>query len=177
MSNYGTKKKHATGIDTSDLAAEKDFIALKAEVDKLDINKVINVPTSLNNLKTKLHDLDVGKLETVPVDLKAFSNVVDNEVIENKKFSTLKTKVSSLEKKIFDATTLIYIHQYNTDKQSLEKKIEDVDKEIPDTSGLVTATVLNTKISEVDNKIQNTSNLVITNVLNTKIREVENKIS
>ena len=49
----------ATGIDTSDLAAKKDFIALKAEVDKLDVD----VPTSLNNLKTKVEDLDVGKLK------------------------------------------------------------------------------------------------------------------
>ena len=55
---------------TSDLAAKKDFIALKAEVDKLNINKLANVPTSLNNLKTKVDDLDVGKLKTVPVDLK-----------------------------------------------------------------------------------------------------------
>ena len=44
---------HATGIDTFDLAAKKYFIALKAEVDKLHINKLTNVPTSLNNLKTK----------------------------------------------------------------------------------------------------------------------------
>ena len=29
------------------------FIALKAKVDKLDINELANVPTSLNNLKTK----------------------------------------------------------------------------------------------------------------------------
>ena len=43
LSNY------ATNIVTSDLAAKKDFIALKAEVDKLDINKLVNVPTSLNN--------------------------------------------------------------------------------------------------------------------------------
>ena len=71
MSHYATKKEleHATGIDTSDLAAKKDFIALKAEVDKLDINELTNVPTSLNNLKTKVNDLDVGKLKTVPVDL------------------------------------------------------------------------------------------------------------
>ena len=71
MSNYATKKEleHATGIDTSDLAAKKDFIALKAEVDKLDINELTNVPTSLNNLKTKVNNLDVGKLKTVPVDL------------------------------------------------------------------------------------------------------------
>ena len=72
LSNYATKKElgHATGIDTSDLTAKKDFIALKAEVDKLDINKLTNVPTSLNNLKTKVDDLDLGKLKTVPVDWK-----------------------------------------------------------------------------------------------------------
>ena len=66
MSNYATKKEleHATGIDTSDVAAKKDFIALKAEVYKLDINKLVNVPTSLNNLKIKVDDLDVGKLKT-----------------------------------------------------------------------------------------------------------------
>ena len=53
LSNYATKKEldHATGVNTSDLAAEKDFIALKVEVDKLDINKLINVPISLNNIK------------------------------------------------------------------------------------------------------------------------------
>ena len=65
MSNYATKKElnHATGVDTSDLAAKKDFIALKAEVEKIDITKLSNVPTSLNNLKTKVDDLDVGKLK------------------------------------------------------------------------------------------------------------------
>ena len=61
MSNYATKKelKHATCTDTSDLAAKRDFIALKAEVYKLEIAKLVNVPTSLNNLATKLEDLDV----------------------------------------------------------------------------------------------------------------------
>ena len=49
---------------------KKDFIALKDEVDKVDINKIVNVPTSLNNFKTKVDYLDVGKLETVPVDFK-----------------------------------------------------------------------------------------------------------
>ena len=32
---------------------KKDFIALKAKVDKLDINKLVNVLTSLNNSKAK----------------------------------------------------------------------------------------------------------------------------
>ena len=40
------------------------------EFDKLGNNKLINIPTSLNNLKTKTDDLDVDKLKTVPVGLK-----------------------------------------------------------------------------------------------------------
>ena len=43
---------------------------MKAEVDKLDINKLVNVPTSLNNLKIKVDDLDVGQSRTVPIDMK-----------------------------------------------------------------------------------------------------------
>ena len=101
---------------------------MKAEVDKLDTNKLTNVQTSLNNLKTKEDDLDVGKLKTVPVDLKKLNDVVDNKVVTNTKFSTLKTKVNNLDKEIPDAATLIHINQYNTEKQNLEKKIDDVDK-------------------------------------------------
>ena len=89
---------------------------------------MINIPTSFNDWKTKVEDLDVGKLKTVPVDLKKLNDVVDNKVIENAKFNTLKTTVNSLERKIPDATTLIQLNQYNTDNQNLEKKIGDVDK-------------------------------------------------
>ena len=74
---------------------------MKAEVDKLDINKLTNVPTSLNNLKTKVDDVDVGKLNTIPEDLKIFSDVVDNEVVKNIKLDKLKTKVNNLEKKFW----------------------------------------------------------------------------
>ena len=71
LSNDATKKDvcHAAGVDTSDLAAKNDIIALKAEVNKLDINKLTKVSTSLNNLKTKVYGLDIGKLKAVPVDL------------------------------------------------------------------------------------------------------------
>ena len=110
LSNYATKKEHTAGIDTSDLASKKDFIPSKAEVDKLDIKTMTNVPTSLNNLKTKIDDLDVGKLKTVRVDFKKLSDVVDKEVVKNSKFNTLKIKVNNLENKISDATTLIHIN-------------------------------------------------------------------
>ena len=69
MSNYTTKKE----LDH----AKKYFVASKAEVDKLEINNLVNVPTSFNNLKTKVDDLDVGKSKTVPVDLKKLSDIVD----------------------------------------------------------------------------------------------------
>ena len=123
LSNYPTKKEreHATDIDTSDLAPNKYLIALKAEVNKLDINKLTNFSTSLNNLKTKVDDLDLGKLKAVPVDLKKLSDVVGNKVVKNIKFKWLKSKVHNLEKNIPDATTFIHIKQYNTDKQNLER--------------------------------------------------------
>ena len=112
LSSYATKKEleHTAGIDTSDLAGKKDFIPLKAEVDKLDIKTMTNVPTSLNNLKTKIDVLDAGKLKTVRVDFKKLSDVVDKEVVKNSKFNTLKIKVNNLENKISDATTLIHIN-------------------------------------------------------------------
>ena len=122
LTNYYYATNHATGVDASDLAAKKDLIALKAEVNKLDINKLTNVPTSLNNSKTKVDDLDVGKLKTPPVDLKKLSDVVNNKVVKSTKFNTLKTKVNNLEKKIFDATTLIHINQYNTVNKIYRKK-------------------------------------------------------
>ena len=109
----------------SDLAAKKDVITVKAGVDKLDINKLVNVPTTLNNLnslKTKVDDLDAGKLKTAPVDLKKLNDVVDTELVKNTKFNTLKAKVNNLDQKIADSTILIHINQYNKDKQNLEKK-------------------------------------------------------
>ena len=79
----------------------------------------MNVPTSLNDLKTQVNDLDVAKLRTVPVYLKKVCDLVDNVVAKNTKFDKLKTKADSY-KKIPDATTLIHIKQYNADKQNLE---------------------------------------------------------
>ena len=49
---------------------------------------MVNVATSLNNLKTKVGNLDVGKFKIFPVELKTLVDVVYNEI---------------------DATTLIHI--------------------------------------------------------------------
>ena len=62
LSNYATKTdlKEATGIDTSNLAAKSDLASLKAETDKIDVDK----------------------LKAVPVDLSKLSNVANNDVVK-----------------------------------------------------------------------------------------------
>ena len=65
LCNYSTKAypKGATNDDTCMLASK----------------------TSLAALKTKLPNLYVDKLNTVPADLSKLSNVVDNDVVKKKK--------------------------------------------------------------------------------------------
>ena len=62
LSNYATKTdlKNVTHIDTSGFALKRNLANLKTEVDKLDIDKLVPVPT------------DSSKL----------SNVVQNDVVE-----------------------------------------------------------------------------------------------
>ena len=84
--------------------------------------------------------------------------------------------MNNLEKKIPDATTSIFINQYNTNKQSLQTKIKDVGKKVPKVSGLVNTTLHDTEIGKVENKIPDTRGLVTTAVLNTQNGEDENKM-
>ena len=102
--------KGPTSVNTYDLAAKLDLASLKAEVNKIDINK----------------------LNTVPADLSKFSNIVNIDIAKNTEYDKLVTKVSTIHSSIFVLKT-----QYNTDKSGLEKKIDDADKKISDTSGLV----------------------------------------
>ena len=62
LSNHATtaELKNATGVDTSKLAAKSDFARLKAEVDKIDVDK----------------------LKTVLVDLNKLRNIVNNDVVK-----------------------------------------------------------------------------------------------
>ena len=115
---------------------------------------MVNVLTSLNNLKTNVDDLDFGKLNTVPVDLKRLIYVVDNEVVKNIKFNTLKMRLNKVDKKIPDATTLLCINQYKRINK-IWKKIGDVDKKIPGASGLVTTLFLIQKLKKFITKYLN----------------------
>ena len=82
---HATKKRiKKCNMYTSDLAAPKGFTALKAEVGKLDVVKLVNVLNSLNNLKIKIDNLDVAKLKTV--------HLVDKQVVKNTMFNIPRQK-------------------------------------------------------------------------------------
>ena len=89
--NYAAKNLNdTTVIHTSNLADKKDFAVLKTE----------NVASGLSNSKTKVDDLDVDKLKTLPVErnnsLEEISYLVSIEVVKNTKFKKLNTRVNSL---------------------------------------------------------------------------------
>ena len=99
---------------------------------RIDLNKLVNVLTSLDNLKTKVDELDVRKLKTIPMNFKKLNNVVTKEVVKKTVYNKLNTKINYLENKISDASTLFQSNQYNVRKQNLEKKIGDVKNKIND---------------------------------------------
>ena len=64
LSNYETKadSKNATEIVTYKLSAKSDLANLKAEVDKLDIDKLIPVPADLSNVSDVVKMMLLNKL-------------------------------------------------------------------------------------------------------------------
>ena len=96
LSNYATKAdlKNATSVDKSKFAKKVDLAKLKSNVDRLDIDKLKNVPTNLRNLKSKVEKLDVDKLVPVLVDLSKL-NVV--KVMLLKKMNMLRSKILKIK--------------------------------------------------------------------------------
>ena len=82
-----------------------DLANLKSDVDKLDIDKLKNVPTNLSNLKSKLDKLDIDKLVPGPVDLRKPSNIVKNNVAKKDVYNA---KIKNIEDKISHITDFRY---------------------------------------------------------------------
>ena len=105
LSDYATKAdlKNATGTDISKLAAKSDLASLKAEIDKLDVDKLQNIPTNLSNSKSKVDKLDIDKLVPVLVDLSYISNVAKNDVVKKDAYNA---RIQNIEDKIPDIINL-----------------------------------------------------------------------
>ena len=160
LSNYATKDdiKNITYVDTSSFALKTNVANLKSEVDKLDIDKLVFIPT------------DSSKL----------SDVVKNDVVKKTDYNKLVTKVDNI-----DTSGLVKQTDYNTKITEIEDKIPDisglttktalttVENKIPSISNLATKTAFTT----VENKIPIISGLVKKTDYNTKITDIKNKLN
>ena len=158
MSNYTTKTdlENAAGIDTSNSALKSNLASLKAEVDKINVDK----------------------LNTAPVDLSKVSNVVNNDVVKKTAYDKLFAKKNNI-----DTSELVLKTKHDTDKSELEKKILDtsgldkkldynakiteIESEIPSISGLATSSGLTA--------VENNSSLVKNNNNNKKKKKKKRK--
>ena len=116
--------------------------------------------TNLSNLKTEVDKLDINKLVPVPTDLSKLSNVVKNNVVKKNAYNKLVAKVHKID--------FLLKTKYDTDKAGLEREIPNtsnlatktalttVENKIPNISNLATKTALTT----VENKIPDISNLL-----------------
>ena len=89
--------KNTTGFNTSSFAKKVDLAKLKSDVDKLDIDKLKNIPTNLNNLKSNVDKIDVDKLIPVPVDLSKLSDVVKHDVVKKTVYDKLVANIDSID--------------------------------------------------------------------------------
>ena len=130
LSNYATKTdiKNISHVDTSSFALKTNLANLKTEVDKLDINKLVPVPTDLSKL----------------------SNVVKNDAVKKTVYDKLVAKVNAI-----DTSDFVWKTKYNTDKTESENKIcnlpdfvkeaklTELENKIPDANNLATKKRIN----------------------------------
>ena len=144
LSNYATKKdiKDITHIDASGFASKTNLAALKAEVDKIDTDK----------------------LKIVPDDLPKLSNVVQNDVVKKTDYNTLKSKEDGI-----DVSKYVGRTKYVTDGKAIYDKIDVVENKIPVLTDFVTTAGFNneknllatkTALTTVENKIPDVTSFV-----------------
>ena len=85
--------KNAAGVDTSDFAKKTDLTSLKSDMDKLDIDKLENLPSNLNSLKCIVGKLHVDKLVPFSVDLYELSDIAKNDVVKKTEYNELVEKL------------------------------------------------------------------------------------
>ena len=76
-------------------------------------------------MKSKVDKIDIGKLETNPVDLSKPSDVVKNQVVEKTYYIELVMKYNNIN--TTDTSDLVKKFDYNTKINEIEKKITNHD--------------------------------------------------
>ena len=147
LSNYAieTDIKNIPDVDTSSSALKTNSATLKAEVDKLDIYKLVPVLVDLSKLSDVVEN-DVVKRDVYDKLVAKVNNIDTNGSVSKTKYDTDRLE---LENKIPDTSGLVEKTDYNT-------KITEIEAKILDISNLATKASL----KAVENKIPNISSLV-----------------
>ena len=90
--------KNATGIDTSNLELKPNLAKLKAEIDKIDADKLKPVHGHLSKL----------------------SNIVNNDVVKKTVYDKFVAKVNNI-----DNSSFVLKSKYDTNKSNLENELPD----------------------------------------------------
>ena len=90
-----------THVDVSNLASKTNLASLKTEVDKIEADK----------------------LKNVPMDLFKLSNVVKSDIVKKTEYNKLVTKVDNI-----DTTNFVLKTKYEKDGSDFEDKISKIDK-------------------------------------------------
>ena len=121
---------------------------MKPDADKLDVDKLKNVPNNLSHLKNTIDKLNFDKLASVLIDLNKPSDVVKNDVVKK---DVCNSKIKNIEGKILDIISLATTVALNT-------KINEIKGKIPSITNL--ATNYCCCFTAVENKIPHVSNSV-----------------
>ena len=163
LSNYATKAdvKNITHVDTSSFALITNLANLKTEVDKLNIDKLVPVPTDLSQLsavvktevvkKTK-YDAKIKKIEGEIPDI---SNVATK--------SNLNTKINKVKNGIPSITGL-----------ATTSTLTAVENKIPCISNFVKKTDYDTKVGEIEKRMISLNRKIVSN--KTKDISIENEL-
>ena len=124
LTNYATKTdlNNITQVDVSSFASKTNLAALKAEVDKIDVDK----------------------LKTTPIDLDRLSNLVKNDVVKktdyNTKVTSIEAQIAGLTKntvddladitklKAIDTNIFVTKTKFSADINALDDKTDRVEK-------------------------------------------------
>ena len=122
--NYATKTdlKNITHVDVSSFASKTNLAALKAEVDKIDTDK----------------------LKTTPADLAKLINAIENDIVKmtdyNGKVTSIEAQIAGLTKnavdniaditrlKAIDTNSFVTRTKFSVDTNTLDDKIDGIEK-------------------------------------------------
>ena len=175
--NYAADIKNIAHVDTSSFALKTNLANLKTEVEKLDIDQLVPIPTDLSKLSNLVKNDLVKK-----TDYNAKITEIEIKIPDISNLAA-KASLNTIENKIPGTSRLVKKTDYNTKTTEIENKIPDisnlatkielttVENKIPDIYNFATKIAL----TNLSNTLPDINTLIKISDYDTKIAEIESK--